>query len=238
MQNHFILTPFFLDEPLPELIVLANPDWEINQPQLPKADQQTRMSTVHQPLAQKVCRVLEAGKRPVSIAGDCCTTIGVLAGLQKAGIDPTLIWFDAHGDFNAWKTSPSGFLGGMPLAMLVGSGEQTLCKAVNLSPLPENQVVLTDARDLDPGEAELLKNSDVHHLSSVNSLFDFLLPMNPLYIHFDTDVLTPDVAPAFLIYDMFFNTFPEQEEYAQCPCPPGIPIWIKTGKVSSCVWNC
>lgn len=196
MQNHFILTPFFLDEPLPELKDLAKPDWEINQPQLPDAAQQTRMSAVHQPLAQKVKRTIEAGKRPVNIAGDCCTSIGVLAGLQKAGIDPTVVWFDAHGDFNTWETTPSGFFGGMPLAMLVGRGEQTMCNAVNLRTLPEKQVILTDARELDPGEAELLKTSRVNHLPAVDSLLEFPLADNPFYIHFDTDVLSPDVAPA------------------------------------------
>jgi len=36
----------------------------------------------------------------VSIAGDCCAAIGELAGLQRAGINPLFIWFDAHGDFN------------------------------------------------------------------------------------------------------------------------------------------
>ncbi|MGR8953068.1 MAG: ZIP family metal transporter, partial [Gammaproteobacteria bacterium] len=30
------------------------------------------------------------GQRPVSVAGDCCTTIGFLAGLQQAGLEPTL----------------------------------------------------------------------------------------------------------------------------------------------------
>jgi arginase len=83
----------------------------------------------------------------VSIAGDCCTSLGVAAGLLAAGIDPTLIWFDAHGDFNTWETTPSGFLGGMPLAMLAGRGEQTIVHGVGLKNLEESNIYLADARE-------------------------------------------------------------------------------------------
>jgi arginase len=116
--------------------------------------------------------------------------------LQRAGCDPTLIWFDAHGDFNTWETTPSGFLGGMPLAMLVGRGEQTMLKAQELSPLAEDRVVLTDARDLDPGEKQLVEEADVTHLPDVGSLLDSTLPDGPLYIHIDMDIINPANAPA------------------------------------------
>jgi len=196
MQNGFILTPFFLDEPLPELESLIKSDWYVNKPAMPDGDKQHRMSSLHQLLADFVAKTIASGKRPVSIAGDCCTAIGVLAGLQRAGIDPLLIWFDAHGDFNTWETTPSGFLGGMPLAMLVGRGEQRMINAVGLHPFSESQVILTDARDLDPGEQDLLEESSVLHLPDTRSLIGHLLPDLPLYIHFDTDVIHPDDAPA------------------------------------------
>jgi arginase len=154
------------------------------------------MFNIHRPLAHMVAAAVTSGHRPVSIAGDCCATIPVLAGLQRAGINPTLIWFDAHGDFNTWSTSPSGFLGGMPLAMLVGRGEQTLVAGVGLDPLPEAQVFLTDARDLDPDEREAVEESAVHHLPQVEMLLDTPLPAGPLYVHFDSDVLSPADAPA------------------------------------------
>jgi arginase len=196
MDNHFILSPFFLDEHLPELESLSEADWVINRPILPDGDQQTRMSSVHRPLADFVAESMANDHRPVSIAGDCCTTIGVLAGLQWARIHPTLIWFDAHGDFNTWETTPSGFLGGMPLAMLVGRGEQTMPAAVGLKAHPEARVILTDARDLDPGEWQALSDSDVVHLANVGDLIEYPLPTGPLYVHFDTDVIAVEEAPA------------------------------------------
>jgi arginase len=196
MQNRFIVSPFFLDKAVPELESLAKPAWLINKPLLPNAERQIRMLAIHRALARFVAETIATGTRPVSIAGDCCTAIGVLAGLQQAGLNPTLIWFDAHGDFNTWETSPSGFLGGMPLAMLVGRGDQTLVEAVGLKPLSEAQVILTDARDLDPGERKLLNASAVLHVTETTTLLEYSLPDNPLYIHFDADIVCPDDAPA------------------------------------------
>ncbi|NOX62438.1 MAG: arginase family protein [Chloroflexi bacterium] len=197
MSDQIIITPYFLDSPVPELTALAKGDALIHRfDTLAGQNQQQRMSVLHKALAQTVAKSVQAGRRPVSIAGDCCTTIGVLAGLQWAGLSPTLIWFDAHGDFNTWETTPSGFLGGMPLAMLVGRGEQTMPRAVKLAPQPEDRVIITDARDLDPGEREALAASRVHHLSDVIDLLQIDLPAGPLYVHFDTDVLDPTAAPA------------------------------------------
>lgn len=196
MKNQMILTPYFLDESLPGLKDLAGAGWLVNEPAVDAADKQGRMIELHRPLAQAVRSAVEAGDRPVSLAGDCCTTIGVLAGLQQGGLDPALIWLDAHGDFNTWETSPSGFLGGMPLAMIVGRGEQRLVEGVQLVPLPEPRVILTDGRDLDPLEREALAHSPVTLLPDANMLLDFPLPAGPLYVHFDVDVINAAEAPA------------------------------------------
>ena len=191
-----ILTPFFLDEPLPGLESLATSDWIVNKPKSLAGDKQHRMSVLHRQLAEFTAQSILMGNRPVSIAGDCCTTIGMLAGLQRAGIDPILIWFDAHGDFNTWETTPSGFLGGMPLAMLVGRGEQTMLKALQLVPLAEDRVILTDARDLDPGEKQLIEEANIIHLPDVKTLLDAMLPDGLLYVHIDMDIVNPAEAAA------------------------------------------
>jgi arginase len=196
MNDQFILTPYFLDEPLPDLSTLAGPDWQRNAPELTGNDKQRRMTALHRSLAQRVATAVSDGKRPVSVAGDCCAVLGALAGLQQAGVQPTLIWFDAHGDFNTWETTPSGFLGGMPLAMLVGRGEQRMVKGVGLTPLPEEKVILSDGRDLDPEEAAAVAASAVRHLPDVASLLTYPLPDGPLYVHFDADIVDPADAPA------------------------------------------
>jgi arginase len=196
MENQFILTPFYLDQALPQLESLVQPSWQVNRPYLPSGAPQTRMAVLYQSLANFVEDAINRNLRPVSLAGDCCTSLGVAAGLQKAGISPTLVWLDAHGDFNTWETTPSGFLGGMPLAMLVGLGEQSIVESLRLNPFPEEKVILSDARNLDPGERQALERSKILRLPNTKSLLEDSLPEGPLYIHFDPDVIDPKDAPA------------------------------------------
>lgn len=196
MKNRYILSPSFLDESILKLESLAKSDWLINKPPLPSLNKQLRISAIHKPLADLVFKEIITGNRPISIAGDCCSAIGVLAGLQKSGVNPFLIWFDAHGDFNTWETTESGFLGGMPLAMIVGRGDQTMPKAIGLKAIAENRIILTDARDLDPGERKLLETSEIAHLTNVKELLEYSLPAGPLYVHFDCDVVSPEESPA------------------------------------------
>lgn len=196
MNNHFLLTPFFLDQPLLGLESLAESDWSLNKPALPKGTPQSRMSLLHEVIAGEVAEAVKAGKCPVSIAGDCCSTIGVAAGLQRADINPFVIWFDGHGDFNTWETTPSGFLGGMALSMLSGSGDQTMPERIGLRSIPEEMIILTDGRNLDPQERGLIAQSKLEHLTDVTELLKFPLPRVPLYIHVDVDIINPIDAPA------------------------------------------
>ncbi len=190
MTDRYLLNPFFLDDALPELEVLTGPDWRVNRPELPESTIQTRMIAIHQPLTVAVAEALAAGERPVVVAGDCCAAIPLGAGLELAGVAPTLVWFDAHGDFNTWDTTPSGFIGGMPLAMLVGYGDPTLADGVGLEPLAEERVILTDARDLDPEERKLLESTEVRHLRDPRQLAENP-PEGPVWVHFDVDVVDP-----------------------------------------------
>jgi arginase len=196
MKRRIILTPYFLDQGLPGLETLAEPDWIINQRELPEADLLTRISGLHSALAVQVEEALHEGQLPVSLAGDCCTAIGVLAGLNRAERYPLLIWFDAHGDFNTRETSPSGFLGGMPLAMLAGLGDLTLLENLEMEAIPQEQIILTDGRDLDPGEKELVANASLTHLRDPLDLLDYPLGDQSIWVHFDTDVVNPKESPA------------------------------------------
>ena len=196
MSDQLILVPAFLDAPRPKLSALAQSDWQVIQPALPNGELQTRMSVIHNALADSVAGAVEAGKRPVAIVGDCCATIGMLAGLQRAGIDPLLVWLDAHGDFNTWETTPSGFLGGMPLAMITGRGEQTMPHAVGLRTQPDVQVIFSDGRDLDPGEVAAFAASQIDVVRDVRDLASRDLGKRPVYVHFDADIVNSTEIPA------------------------------------------
>jgi arginase len=197
MPDNIIITPYYYDEYLPELTSLPYPSATFNTTVSTDDNPRQRMADACLPIADFVHQSLVQGQRPVSISGECCAAIPVLAGLQRASIDATLIWIDAHGDFNTPETSPSGFLGGMPLAMMVGMGDQLICEAVGLKSQVENRIILTDARDLDPGEALLVSNSDLMHVNTILSLTTMELPIGPVYVHFDTDIISSNDAPAF-----------------------------------------
>lgn len=157
-----------------------------------------RMGKIYALLSGEVKDAVLAGQVPVSIAGDCMSTLGVLGGLQNAGHQPDrILWLDAHGDFHTWNTTQTKYLGGMPLAILVGRRDRrresrdaiaSLVAAVGVSPYPEERVVLSDARDLDLGEKEALQSSKIARCP-ISDIFGHLEPGEKVYLHWDTDVV-------------------------------------------------
>ena len=132
--------------------------------------------------------VAAASAPPVVISGDCVACLAVIAGLQRRGVQPGLVWFDAHGDFHTEATTTSGYLGGLPLAKAVGRGDRALPDALGLTPLPEDAVLLADGRDLDPAEVTALAGSRVLR-APVSELSTAALPDGPVVVHVDLDVI-------------------------------------------------
>lgn len=79
---------------------------------------------------------------PLVVSGDRTTSLRVLAGLQRAGHDVAIVWFDTHADFHTEQTTTSGYLGGMPAALAVGVGTLTLPTALVLRPVPPSRALL------------------------------------------------------------------------------------------------
>ena len=184
-----IFVPYFIGERSRDQARLAS--GELVAPELPAADAQQRLAVLYEDLAAGVA----ASTRPRVQAGDCVATLGVAAGLQRRGVDFHLVWLDAHGDFNTWETTPSGFLGGMPLAMLTGLGEQTIVQALGLRPLAASRILLVGARDLDPGEGVNLSRAGISR-AAVEDVPALAPPDGPLYVHLDLDVVATDEMPA------------------------------------------
>ena len=193
-----ICSPLFLDRETAAPGLLASADDTFITQSPGPGDQTESLAPIHQALADEIASCAGKGKKPFAIVGDCCQVIPVMAGLERAGLRPTLIWLDSHGDFNTWETTPSGFLGGMPLAMLTGRGDQRMMQAVGLAPIADNRVVLSDGRDLDPGERILVEQSGIRFSPALEDLSNHDLPDGPLYVHFDADILDAAEAPAFL----------------------------------------
>ena len=121
-----------------------------------------------------------------------------MKGLNSCGIKPALLWFDAHGDFNTFKTTESGFVGGMSLAILTGRETPEMLSNLSLNPLPEERVIIYDKRNLDEKEAGALANSKVRQPVSLDELIKECKKEKEIYLHLDADIINPLDAPAML----------------------------------------
>ncbi len=189
-----IAVPYHLDQRLERFDLGFVPDVEVTAPLPAAAGPWQRMAALYEQVAEAVA---QATTRPVIVSGDCTTSLGVLAGLQRAGRDPAIVWLDAHADFHTEATTTSGYFGGLPLALAVGVGTLTLPEALGLRPVPQSRAVLVDARDTDPGEQELLAQSVVNRVR-LHDLADDVLPAGDLYLHLDVDVADPQDVPDLL----------------------------------------
>jgi len=115
--------------------------------------------------------ILQEETFPVILGGDHSIAIGTFSALaseaRQKNQEIGLIWFDAHADINTPETSPSGNIHGMPLAVLLGMGEQKLTNICGFSPkLNPKFLAHIGGRDFDSGEKKL-----IHQLGLKNQFF-------------------------------------------------------------------
>jgi len=189
-----ILVPYHLDERLPGLDVDLPGDVDEVTADLPDGDVWSRLAALYDAVAGAVERTVRDGAVPVVVSGDCTVSIGVAAGLQRAGVDAGVVWFDAHGDVQTLETTTSGYVGGMSLRFLLGYRPELVADRIGLRPVPEGRTVLVDARDLDPPEAGYLGSSAVTRLS-VGDVSNAVLPAGPLLVNLDLDTVDPAHVP-------------------------------------------
>jgi arginase len=157
-------------------------------------------------VAAEAAAARAAGQVPILLSGNCNATLGMLAGPASQGSRQSLVWLDAHGDFNTPETDLGGFLDGQGLAMIVGRCWRALTSTVpGFRPLPENRVVLVGARSLDEAEERALRESSVVWLppaqardaGAVSRVVEILAAeVDQVHIHIDLDVYDPSIAPA------------------------------------------
>ena len=142
-------------------------DMRISDPEVSPAEDDNlkylpEIKSACEELAKQVEEVLEAGELPLVLGGDHSIAIGSLSGVssycRKKQETLGLIWFDAHADMNIPDTTPSGNIHGMPLAVALGFGTPELTGIAGFSPkLDPSLCAHVGARDIDPGERELIK---------------------------------------------------------------------------------
>lgn len=161
---------------------------------------------------EKAREALSKNRIPLLIGGDHSAAIGCLAAVhdhfeekqKKFGV----IWIDAHADLNTPKTSPTGNIHGMPLAIALGKGHPDLVKiggrGMNLDP---KRVVLIGIRILDPQEKEMLRECGVRYFTmreiDERGMFAVITEAieiagkgtDGIHLSMDLDGVDPDYAP-------------------------------------------
>ena len=109
--------------------------------------------------------MLDKGGFPISVGGGHSMAMGTWSGVTSAlHVEGKfgLIWFDAHMDAHTPDTSDSGDYHGMPLAHLLGYGDEELRSIGGEIPkISPNHLCLVGIRSYEEGEANLLQKLGV-----------------------------------------------------------------------------
>lgn len=124
-------------------------------------------------LSKQVHQSILNKQRFIIIGGDHSCAIGTWSGVHSAlnnklktklnkQNDSGLIWIDAHMDSHTPETSPSGAIHGMPIATLLGHGDEEFCNIAIKGPkLKPQNICLVGIRSFEKGEADLLEKLGV-----------------------------------------------------------------------------
>ena len=166
----------------------------------------------YQSVKKKVYCSLQNRSFPLTIGGDHSVSIGSVAGVAQhceiINQPLSVLWFDAHADFNTFDTTPTGNIHGMPAAVISGVGHPTLLSIGHKTRLvePENMYQV-GIRSIDSAEQQVISASKVQVFDmrlidekSLCKVIGYILAELKkkkawLHISFDVDCLDPLVAP-------------------------------------------
>ena len=158
-------------------------------------------------IAGLVGAALDEDRVPIVLGGDHSIALGTLGGLASRRGPGAVLWFDAHGDLNTPATTPSGNVHGMPLAAALGRGGPGFeSDAWTLPAVEPERTAVIGARDIDPGERELIAELGlaVHTMSEldrrgieavVGEALERAKGAPFVHVSLDMDGLDPGVAP-------------------------------------------
>ena len=165
-------------------------------------------------MTSAVKKILAEDKIPVILGGDHSIAAGTFSGVsshfREKNEEIGLIWFDAHADMNTPATSPSGNTHGMPLATLLGHGDEKMVGLEGFSPKIKPEFCAhIGARDLDIGEKRTIHDlgmrdncftmSDIDRRGMVECVEEAIKIASRASagyaVTFDVDVIDPRFAP-------------------------------------------
>src|SRR5262245_49589450 len=187
-------------------------------PYHPQRDLETRLlnpdglRAYAQQLAEAVTGVLQQGKFPVVLGGDCSNIIGIMLALRRAGRNG-LFFIDGHADFYQPEAEPNGEVASMDLAIVSGRGPDVIANIDGLKPLVrDDDIVAFGFRDGEQqreyGSQDIratgIQTFDLERVRALGVTAAAEQAIAKLYenelggfwIHLDADVLNDEIMPA------------------------------------------
>lgn len=171
-------------------------------------------------VASVVAAVVDAGRVPLVLAGDCSVILGGLLGLRQASrrdrrsARPGLMFVDGHVDFYQPAASPTGEVADMDLALATGRGPEVLAGLDSNSALVRDEdVVAVGARDVDERtaagsqdvaatpihlfELTAIRERGIDEVARAAAAIVARPDLSPgFWLHLDADVLDDAIMPA------------------------------------------
>ncbi len=162
-------------------------------------------------LAENVMQNEADGYFTIGFLATCPSSLGMLGGLQQSLTSTdvssvSILWLDAHADYNTPETTRSGSMGGMPLAIANGLALHRIRRDSKLDPpLANNHIVTAGLRDVDPLEQYLLDKAGIPNITVddirnlTQNVHDQMTALSQvsdkIYVHIDLDILDASEVP-------------------------------------------
>lgn len=171
----------------------------------------------------KELEILKDGNFPLLIGGDHSAVIGSALASRKINGNIGIIWIDAHGDYNTFKTTHTGNIHGLPLASITGYECEELTNFITNEYINPKNTVIVGARSIDPWEIDNIKNAGVTVFTTsdikkygVKKIMDeaFKIALNNTkgtHISYDIDVIDSSIAPGVSVPEI--NGISDTEAY-------------------------
>ena len=137
---------------------------------------------------------------PVTASSRCAVALATLPVVAAHRPDAVVVWFDAHADLNTPDNTTTGYLGGLAFSGALGLWDSGLGGGLDRA-----NAVLVGARDIDPGERDVIDAGTVSLVSVGCAMAEELRQVvagRPVYVHVDCDVLNAGTVPTdYLVAD-------------------------------------
>jgi arginase len=177
-----------------------------------KAKFRNEIAEILKRLKEMTKAAVKNGEIPLVLGGDHSIALGSVAGIsehyQSQGKQIGVVWLDAHADINTPDTTVSGNVHGMPVAHLMGLGDEVLLSVSSMRPIVDpRKVALVGLRDLDEGEKQTIKSRGVHAFTmrdidelGMREVMKRAIAIatqgtDGFHLSFDMDFMDPSVAP-------------------------------------------